>query len=180
MKRVFVCAGLRMPKTIKFVDQAERLGHQLASADITLVQGGCADGLAGVVLKAFCCHSNNVEVIMHNKYYDLEFKKIEKIVGRNKVKVKRVLSEWERLREVSKCDEVIVLPGGMGTMEELLFLNEIRRDGESKLPIILVNAAGYYNNLLKQIQKSINEGFISEDIFNFYIINDVKELEPYR
>lgn len=180
MKRVFVCAGLRMSKTIKFVEQAERLGEQLANAGITLVQGGCADGLAGAVLKSFCCHSDKVEIIIHNKYYDMEFPKIVKVVGNDKIKAKRVLSEWERLHEVSKCDEVVVLPGGMGTMEELLFLNEIRRDGESDLPIILVNAGGYYNNLLKQIQKSINEGFVSEDIFNFYIINDVKELEPYQ
>lgn len=179
MKRVFVCAGLRIPKTLKHVEQAERLGQQLANANITLVQGGCADGLAGTILKSFCRYSDKVEIIMHNKYYDLEFDKIVKVVGRDKIKVKRVLSEWERLREVSKCDEVIILPGGMGTMEELLFLNEIRRDGESSLPITLVNIGGYYNNLLKQIQKSINEGFVSEDIFNFYIVNDVKEIEPY-
>ena len=58
------------------------------------------------------------------------------------------------------ADAVIALPGGVGTLEELLETLTWRQLGLVKVPIIILNTLGYYDALLQMLGHSIDEGFM--------------------
>ena len=58
------------------------------------------------------------------------------------------------------ADAVIALPGGVGTLEELLETLTWRQLGLIKVPIIILNTLGYYDALLDMLRHAIDEGFM--------------------
>ena len=58
------------------------------------------------------------------------------------------------------ADAVIALPGGVGTLEELLETLTWRQLGLVKVPIIILNTLGYYDPLLAMLRHAIDEGFM--------------------
>jgi uncharacterized protein (TIGR00730 family) len=62
-----------------------------------------------------------------------------------------------------RADLFIALPGGIGTLEELYEVWTWRQLGYHQNPIGLLNTAGYYDDLLRFMQRSVDEGFLSAD-----------------
>ena len=60
------------------------------------------------------------------------------------------------------ADAVIALPGGVGTLEELLETLTWRQLGLVKVPVIILNTMGYYDPLLAMLGHAIDEGFMKE------------------
>ncbi|MFS7915366.1 putative LOG family protein [Helianthus anomalus] len=84
------------------------------------------------------------------------------ITGEPVGEVKAVADMHERKAEMARqADAFIALPGGYGTLEELL---EVITWAQLKIhhkPVGLLNVEGYYNSLLSFIDKAVDEGFIS-------------------
>ncbi|KAJ0605688.1 putative LOG family protein [Helianthus annuus] len=84
------------------------------------------------------------------------------ITGETVGEVKAVADMHERKAEMARqADAFIALPGGYGTLEELL---EVITWAQLKIhhkPVGLLNVEGYYNSLLSFIDKAVDEGFIS-------------------
>ncbi|KAJ0462918.1 putative LOG family protein [Helianthus annuus] len=110
---------------------------------IDLVYGGGSIGLMGLVSKAVYdggCH----------------------IIGETLGDVKLVLNMHQRKAEMTRqADAFIALPGGYGTLEELLEVITWAQLGIHQKPVGLLNVDGYYNSLLSFIDNAVNEGFIS-------------------
>jgi uncharacterized protein (TIGR00730 family) len=76
--------------------------------------------------------------------------------------VKAVADMHQRKAEMAKhSDAFIALPGGYGTLEELLEVITWAQLGIHDKPVGLLNVEGYYNSLLSFIDKAVEEGFIS-------------------
>ena len=180
MKKVFVCAGMRLAKSEKINEQARRLGKILAHhKDIMYVQGGSDLGMMGETLKAFIKDSENynrVGFFIPDEYYDWDAPGLIKLLGEENFKAIRVKGEVGRLQQIIKCDHIIVLPGGTGTLEELMFCNETRRSREHCSKITVVNIDGFYDNFIKQVQTSVGQG-LSKDAIHFEVVNSVDEIE---
>ena len=58
------------------------------------------------------------------------------------------------------ADAIIALPGGVGTLEELLETLTWRQLGLVQVPVIILNTMGYYDALLDMLRHSIDEGFM--------------------
>lgn len=177
MEKVMVCASMNIPKNKNIIKQARELGYMLADSGVEYVQGGSAQGLMGETLKAFLTKSKNVKFIIPNAYYDYDAPELEKLVGKENFHVKRVEGEADRLKLLRKCDRIIVLPGGLGTLEELLYCNETARAKEHCNKIDLINIDGYYDGFLKQVKTNIKEGLSKPNVIKFNVINDVNELD---
>ncbi|KAI7751997.1 hypothetical protein M8C21_033171, partial [Ambrosia artemisiifolia] len=112
---------------------------------IDLVYGGGSIGLMGLVSKAVFdggCH----------------------IIGDTIGEVKPVLNMHQRKAEMARqADAFIALPGGYGTLEELLEVITWAQLGIHKKPVGLLNVDGYYNSLLSFIDKTVDEGFVTPD-----------------
>ena len=176
MKRVFVCAGASLANNQNINNQAKELGYILAKNNVTYVQGGSCLGVMGETLKSFITQSNNIEIIIPKAYYDNDAPLIAKLLGESNFKPIIVNEELERLKIIKSCDHIIVMPGGTGTLEELLYSNETSRAKEHNCKIDVINIDGFYNGVLEQIKTNINEGLSKSSAIHFNILKNVNEI----
>lgn len=177
MEKIFVCAGTKLAQSDNINEQATRLGAILAKNGAQYVQGGCKTGVMGLTLMEFIKTSKNVVFFIPDKYYDYDAPELETLVGKENFVAVRLDGEAERLKALKTCDRAIVLPGGTGTLEELLYLNETARSAEHNLKIDVVNIDGYFDGLLQQIQINTRERLTKADELHFNILNSVDELQ---
>jgi len=71
-----------------------------------------------------------------------------------------------------RADVFIALPGGIGTLEELYEVWTWKQLGYHQQPIGLLNTAGYYDDLLQFMRKSVSEGFLSAEQFAALNVGD--------
>lgn len=86
---------------------------------------------------------------------------------------------------IQKADILLFFPGGIGTIYELFSALETKKGGEHHKPIILVNYFGYYQEILKQIEKAYQEKFIAEQVKDLYVVANTSQeviayLEEYQ
>ena len=67
-------------------------------------------------------------------------------------------SRKQRINDMS--DAAIVLPGGCGTLDELFEIVTLKQLGVYLKPIVILNVAGYYDDLLRHLQRTIEENFM--------------------
>ncbi|KAI3725493.1 hypothetical protein L1987_65283 [Smallanthus sonchifolius] len=156
--RICVFCGSSSGNNPVYRQAAVQLGNQLVERKIDLVYGGGSIGLMGLVSKAVFdggCHVIGVipKVLMSKE-----------IIGDTNGEVKPVLNMHQRKAEMARqADAFIALPGGYGTLEELLEVITWAQLGIHKKPIGLLNVDGYYNSLLSFIDKAVDEGFVTLD-----------------
>ena len=177
MKKVFVCAGMHLPKSERMIKDAKEVGRLLAQNNLIYVQGGSEKGLMGETLKEFLKYSDNVEFIIPKTYYNHDAPILKDIVGEDNFNAIKVDGEAERLKIVKNCDAIIVLPGGTGTLEELLYVNETGRSKEHEAKIFVVNSEGFYNGFLEQIKTNIKTGFSKKTALHFTFISSPSEID---
>ncbi|KAL0346964.1 UNVERIFIED_CONTAM: Cytokinin riboside 5'-monophosphate phosphoribohydrolase LOG7 [Sesamum calycinum] len=86
----------------------------------------------------------------------------ELITGETIGEVRAVSDMHQRKAEMARqADAFIALPGGYGTLEELLEVITWAQLGIHRKPVGLLNVEGYYNSLLSFLDKAVDEGFIS-------------------
>jgi uncharacterized protein (TIGR00730 family) len=68
----------------------------------------------------------------------------------------------------AESDAFIVLPGGLGTLDETMEITTWRQLDLHKKPVIILNAHGYWNHLLAMLEKVIAEGFMHDDHLNHF------------
>ncbi|KAG5556461.1 hypothetical protein RHGRI_006909 [Rhododendron griersonianum] len=86
----------------------------------------------------------------------------ELITGESIGEVRTVSDMHQRKAEMARqADAFIALPGGYGTLEELLEVITWAQLGIHRKPVGLLNVEGYYNSLLSFVDKAVDEGFIS-------------------
>lgn len=154
--RICVFCGSSSGKNPIYRHAAIQLGNQLVERRIDLVYGGGSIGLMGLVSKAVFdggCHVIGVipKVLMPKE-----------IIGETIGEVKPVLNMHQRKAEMARqADAFIALPGGYGTLEELLEVITWAQLGIHQKPVGLLNVDGYYNSLLSFIDKAVDEGFVT-------------------
>ncbi|KAI3724472.1 hypothetical protein L2E82_36250 [Cichorium intybus] len=178
--RICVFCGSSSGKNPVYRHAAVQLGNQLVERRIDLVYGGGGIGLMGLVSKVVFdggCHVLGVipKVLMPKE-----------IIGETVGEIKPVLNMHQRKAEMARqADAFIALPGGYGTLEELLEVITWAQLGIHQKPVGLLNVDGYYNSLLYFIDKAVDEGFISPVARRIIVSADtahelLSKLEEYR
>ncbi|KAK2398821.1 cytokinin riboside 5'-monophosphate phosphoribohydrolase LOG1 [Trifolium repens] len=154
-KRVCVFCGSNSGNRQIFSDAAIQLADELVKRNIDLVYGGGSVGLMGLISQKMYnggCHVLGVipKALMPHE-----------ISGEAVGEVKIVSDMHERKAAMAQeADAFIALPGGYGTMEELLEMITWAQLGIHKKPVGLLNVDGYYNSLLALFDNGVEEGFI--------------------
>ncbi|KAM5584163.1 cytokinin riboside 5'-monophosphate phosphoribohydrolase LOG1 [Rosa sericea] len=155
-KRICVFCGSSPGKKSSYQDAAIELGEVLVSKDIDLVYGGGSIGLMGLISQAVYDGGRHVIGVIPKTLMPRE------ITGETVGEVKAVADMHSRKAEMAKhSDAFIALPGGYGTLEELLEVITWAQLGIHDKPVGLLNVDGYYNSLLSFIDTAVEEGFIS-------------------
>jgi len=71
-----------------------------------------------------------------------------------------------------RSDAFVAIPGGIGTMEEIFEIWTWRQLGYHAKPLGLLNVAGYYDDLLRFIDRSRDEGFLWPDVQQLLLVDD--------
>ncbi|KAG4214279.1 hypothetical protein ERO13_A01G111600v2 [Gossypium hirsutum] len=155
-KRVCVFCGSSPGKNPSYQLAAIQLGQQLVERDIDLVYGGGSIGLMGLVSQAVFDGGRHVLGVIPKTLMPRE------ITGETVGEVRAVSGMHQRKAEMARqADAFIALPGGYGTLEELLEVITWAQLGIHDKPVGLLNVDGYYNSLLSFIDKAVDEGFIA-------------------
>ncbi|TMX00154.1 hypothetical protein EJD97_001304, partial [Solanum chilense] len=154
-KRICVFCGSSAGKKSIYKEAAIELGREIVSRKIDLVYGGGSIGLMGLVSQEVYNGGRHVLGVIPKTLMPRE------ITGETVGEVKAVADMHQRKAEMAKhSDAFIALPGGYGTLEELLEVIAWAYLGIHDKPVGLLNVDGYYNSLLTFIDKAVEEGFI--------------------
>ncbi|XP_016459425.1 cytokinin riboside 5'-monophosphate phosphoribohydrolase LOG1 [Nicotiana tabacum] len=154
-KKICVFCGSSPGKKNIYKEAAIELGRELVSRNIDLVYGGGSIGLMGLVSQAVYNGGRHVLGVIPKTLMPRE------ITGETVGEVKAVADMHQRKAEMAKhSDAFIALPGGYGTLEELLEVIAWAYLGIHDKPVGLLNVDGYYDSLLTFIDKAVEEEFI--------------------
>lgn len=155
MKRIAVFCGHRSGYEPEFLDDARQLGGELANRGITLVYGGGGTGMMGTLADAALESGARVIGVMP-----------ERMVERGEAHVRltelqRVATLHERKARMAElADAFIALPGGLGTLDELLEMLTWAQLGIHSKPVGLVNTGGYFDAFLAFLDEAVRAGFL--------------------
>ncbi|CAA0821291.1 Cytokinin riboside 5-monophosphate phosphoribohydrolase LOG8 [Striga hermonthica] len=154
-KKICVFCGSNPGYRKIFSDAAIDLGDELVNRNISLVYGGGSVGLMGLLSQRVYDGGCHVLGVIPRALVPIE------ISGETVGEVKVVSDMHERKAEMAReAEAFIALPGGYGTMEELMEMITWAQLGIHKKPVGLLNVDGYYNALLTLFDKGVEEGFI--------------------
>ena len=139
----------------QFVDAAEILGRLLAVRGHTLVNGAGRTGLMGAVTEG-CLSAGGKAVGVIPQFMvdnDWHHSGMSELVVTPDMHTRK-----EKMAEMA--DACLALPGGVGTLEELLEIITWKQLGLYLKPIVIVNIDGYFDNLLKQLERAVKEQFM--------------------
>ncbi|KAL1544635.1 Cytokinin riboside 5'-monophosphate phosphoribohydrolase log8 [Salvia divinorum] len=163
-KRVCVFCGSNVGYRKIFSDAALDLGRELVKRKMDLVYGGGSVGLMGLVSQTVYDGGRSVLGVIPTALVPVE------ISGHAVGEVMVVADMHERKAEMARqADAFIALPGGYGTMEELLEMITWSQLGIHNKPVGLLNVDGYYDCLLGIFDKGVQEGFIKHSGRNIVI-----------
>ena len=157
MRRICVFCGSRSGVSYAYEEGARQLGRALAKAGITLVYGGGRVGLMGVLADTVLGSGGEVIGVIPKALVRREVAH----AGLSDLRV--VDSMHERKALMSELSEgFVVLPGGIGTMEEFFEVLSWAQLGMHSKPCGLLNVEGYYEPLLAFLDHAVVQGFLGE------------------
>ena len=134
---------------------AHRLGEVLAGAGITIVYGGGAAGSMGALADGALAAGGQVIGILPRFMADLEW-------GHRGLTDLQLVEDLRTRKHamLTLSQAAIALPGGSGTLEELLEAITLKRLGLYLNPIVLVNTRGFFTPLVQVLQRAVDEHFM--------------------
>jgi hypothetical protein len=138
-------------------DAAWRLGGVLADAGFTVVYGGGATGSMGAVANGALARGGRVVGVLPRFMAELEW-------GHDRLSELHLVDDMRTRKHemLSRSQGVVALPGGSGTLEELLEAISLKRLGIFLGPIVLVNTSGFFDPLLALLDSAVAERFMDE------------------
>jgi uncharacterized protein (TIGR00730 family) len=148
-----------------YFHEAEQLGKLIAKRGHTLINGGAKVGLMeAVTIAASRAGAKTIGIIPERLIHrSLASGNSHEVVITSDMQDRKA-----RMRDIS--DAFIALPGGFGTLEEILEVITLRQLSYHTKPIVFINTNGFFNNLFKQFEVSYNEMFAKEIYRELYFI----------
>src|SRR5271163_3572036 len=157
-----------------FVETAQKFGKILAESGVRLVYGGGSIGLMGAIAEAVREHGGEATGIIPEFMTRREQPRRlaqELIVTRDMHERKRTMFE--------RADAFVALPGGIGTLEEVVEQLTWAQLGRHKKPILIANISGYWDPLLTLIAHMREQEFLPPPLrLDFLVAKRVEEILP--
>ena len=158
-----------------YVEEAVKLARLIGESGQTLVNGGANVGLMERILEtASATGAKTIGVIPEKlKDYNLVSKHAQELIIS-----KDMMERKATMRELS--DAFVALPGGFGTLEEILEVITLKQLDYHNKAIVFLNTNGFYDDLFKQFERSYNENFAKPAYRDLYhVARTSEELMSY-
>ncbi len=138
---------------------AKELGREIGKKGIDLVYGGAYIGLMGCVARGVHEEKGNVIGILPQFFRskDIEYLDADELIVTKDMRERKAKMD-------ERSDAFIVLPGGMGTLEEAMEILSMRQLKLTDKPLVFINSHGFYDNLNKTFDVMIEQKFAKENI----------------
>ena len=167
MKNISIFCGAHEGKNPKYAQSAKIISEAIAKKGINVVFGGGNVGLMKIISDTAL--DNGVEVL------GISLKSLHALELANPRLNEIVVTDTllDRKDEfMSRSDAFIVLPGGVGSLDELAEIMASNQLGIINKPVGILNTEGYYDHLLKWFDKAVEEGFISSANLKELLVSD--------
>ena len=155
--RMGVYCGSANGNNPAYLDEARALGVAIAAAGLGMVYGGACVGLMGAVADAALAGGAEVIGVLPAVLAGRE------IAHAGLTKLERVPTMHKRKARMAElADAFLILPGGYGTLDELMESVTWAQLGLHAKPCILINTAGYWDGLLGFLDSAVAAGFVKK------------------
>ena len=167
-----VFCGSKVGRNPNYEIEAQKLGSLMAERGVQLVYGGGRIGLMGVVASAV--HEGGGEIVgfIPDFLRSLEIANegIGELVVTDSMHIRKA-----KMFEIS--DAAVVLPGGIGTLDEVIEIMTWKQLRQHDKPIVLVNVDGYWDPFLGLINSVVDGGFAHPKINELIsVVNSADEV----
>ena len=153
-----------------YMETATRLGSLIASSGRTLITGGGCQGLMRAVEDGALEAGGNAIGVIPKFMIEAGWQH----PGLTELHITADMHQRKKLM-AEMSDAVIALPGGCGTMEELLEAITWKQLGLYLNPIVILNTKGYYDALIAQLERAIDDHFMGEIHGNIWSVASTPE-----
>jgi uncharacterized protein (TIGR00730 family) len=155
LESICVYCGSNAGAAPEYREAAEALGRAMAAAGIRLVYGGGSVGLMGILARTVMAHGGQVTGIIPQFLKDRE-------VMLNDVPDLRITADMHERKRImfEESDAFVALPGGIGTLEELVEMITWRQLDRHRKPILVANVNGFWDTLVALFGRMTNDGFL--------------------
>jgi cytokinin riboside 5'-monophosphate phosphoribohydrolase len=162
---VYCSSSAAVPR--KYFESAAELGTLMARRNHALVYGGASVGLMGEIAGAVRAGSGSIISVMPEAIRNagVTFEEADEIIYTAGLRERKAVME-------ERSDAFIALPGGFGTLEELMEIITLKQLKIHDRPVVLINTGGFYNHLLALFEK------IYSDKFAKAIYRDLYQIAP--
>jgi len=177
MKRIAVYCGSSPGKNPAYIEAAKSLGRVLAARNITLVYGGGSVGLMGELARTVVDKGGDVIGVIPRAIAEME-------VAYTELQDLRIVADMHSRKALMAdlADAFIALPGGMGTVEELMEILTWSQLGFHRKPAGILNIAGFFDLMLAFLERLSDDQFIAPEHKSMLMVDNSPEglLERFR
>ncbi|MBX3518950.1 MAG: TIGR00730 family Rossman fold protein [Xanthobacteraceae bacterium] len=175
IKTICVFCGSSPGRDGRFIDDAKAFGTLLGKEKIHLVFGGGGVGLMGTVARAARDAGSDVTGIIPRFLINRE--RPEAAHSTNTIVTEDMHERKHKMFEMA--DAFVALPGGIGTLEELIEQLTWIQLGQHQKPLLILNTEGFWDPLLKLLENFRDMGFVGQHaIDNLLVANKVEDILP--
>lgn len=179
MKICVFCSSSNAVDQIYF-EHAEQLGIQIGIRGHSLIFGGANVGLMEHIAKAVSQNKGHITGIIPQKIHD---NKLSSSHPDEMIITPTMDARKNLMRE--KANAFIALPGGFGTLEEILEVITLKQLNYHQKPIVFINTNNFFNALFEQFEHSYVESFAKENYRKMYhVVNKpidaISYIETYQ
>ena len=146
-----------------FKDIALELGRELGRRGIDLVYGGASIGLMGCVARGVHEEKGKVIGVLPEffKTKDIEYSEADELIVTKDMRERKAVMD-------KRSDAFIVLPGGIGTLEEAMEILSMRQLRLTDKPLVFINTQGFYEGLRATFEEMVDLKFAKPNVMDMY------------
>ncbi len=177
IRSVCVYCGSSPGRSPSYIAAARQLGRSIGDAGLELVYGGGTKGVMGAISDAVLAAGGKVTGIIPQFLIDMEatereLKRLDELI------VTADMHERKH-RMFQRADAFVALPGGIGTLEELVEIMTWSQLGQHEKPVVIANVDGFWDPLARLFDHMSEEGFLhSAERVKPIVIGDVEAIVP--
>ena len=174
IRKVCVYCGSSPGTDPAFLAAAARLGEILADNGVGLVYGGGSGGLMGALATAMRARGGEIVGVIP----DFLTARENMFKGATEIVVTSGMHDRKRVM-FERSDAFVALPGGIGTLEELVEQLTWAQLGRHRKPILIANIKGFWDGLLAVFGHMGRNGYIhSAERLNYLVVDSVEKILP--
>lgn len=146
-----------------YFDAATALGTAIAASDHTLIFGGGRTGLMGTVARSVQASGGQVIGVIPEALMPYCYTSADEVITTRDMRERKAVME-------ARADAFIGLPGGFGTLEEMLEIITLKQLKFHNKPIVMMNTMGFYEHLLDAFEHIFEAHFAKQEFRQLYYV----------